>query len=184
MNPVIENLCETIVGMGASKSGALAVADIKFDPEARTACKENYCGNYNRNWTCPPLCGDIYELIERAGAYESAVLFQSISELKDSYDFEGMEEAAKRHNDVVRRLQRLAREEFDDALVLGSGGCSYCSVCALIDDEPCRFPEEATTSLEAYGMYVSHIAKRAGMKYINGQNTVTYFGMVLLKEAL
>ncbi len=184
MNPVIEQLRETIVELGATKSGALAVSDIKFDPAARKACEENYCGNYDRNWTCPPLCGDVFELIERAKGYQSAVLFQSISSLKDSYDIEGMTEAADRHNEVVRSLQRLARDRFGDAVVLGSGGCSFCSVCARVNDEPCRFPDEATTSLEAYGMYVSHIAKQAGMKYINGQNTVTYFGMVLLKEPL
>jgi hypothetical protein len=34
-------------------------------------------------------------------------------------------------------------------------------------------------SLEAYGVNVSKLAASAGMKYINGQNTVTYFGAVL-----
>jgi hypothetical protein len=34
-------------------------------------------------------------------------------------------------------------------------------------------------SLEAYGINVSELAKAAGMNYINGQNTVTYFGAVL-----
>jgi hypothetical protein len=34
-------------------------------------------------------------------------------------------------------------------------------------------------SLEAYGVNVSALASAAGMKYINGQNTVTYFGAVL-----
>ena len=34
-------------------------------------------------------------------------------------------------------------------------------------------------SLEAYGIHVSKLAETAGMKYINGQNTVTYFGAVL-----
>ena len=34
-------------------------------------------------------------------------------------------------------------------------------------------------SLEAYGVNVSRMAQAAGMKYINGANTVTYFGAVL-----
>ena len=33
--------------------------------------------------------------------------------------------------------------------------------------------------LEAYGINVSRMAQTAGMKYINGTNTVTYFGAVL-----
>ena len=35
------------------------------------------------------------------------------------------------------------------------------------------------SSLATYGINVSKLAKAAGMKYINGQNTVTYFGAAL-----
>ena len=38
-------------------------------------------------------------------------------------------------------------------------------------------------SLEAYGVNVSELASASGMKYINGQNTVTYFGAVFFQEA-
>ena len=40
-------------------------------------------------------------------------------------------------------------------------------------------PEEAVASLETYGGNVSKLAPAAGMKYINGKDTVTYFGAVL-----
>ena len=39
-------------------------------------------------------------------------------------------------------------------------------------------PALAMSSLEAYGIDVAQLAKQAGMKYINGVNTVTYFGAV------
>jgi predicted metal-binding protein len=55
-------------------------------------------------------------------------------------------------------------------------------VCAKRTDEPCRHPDLAMASLEAYGFNVSRLAAAADMKYINGQNTVTYFGAVLFKE--
>ena len=64
-------------------------------------------------------------------------------------------------------------------LHLGAGGCGVCDKCAQQDGLPCRFPELATPSLEAYGVNVSNLAKVVDMKYTNGQNTVTYFGMVL-----
>ena len=50
--------------------------------------------------------------------------------------------------------------------------------------EPCRFPEKAIGSLEAYGVNVSLLAQTAGMRYINGQNTVTYFGAILCRAAV
>ena len=50
-------------------------------------------------------------------------------------------------------------------------------------NEPCRHPELAMPSLETYGINVSELAASSGMKYINGQNTVTYFGALLFCEA-
>jgi predicted metal-binding protein len=66
-----------------------------------------------------------------------------------------------------------------NVLHLSAGGCGVCKVCAKRTNEPCRFPEKAITSLEAYGINVSRLAAASDMKYINGQNTVTYFGAVL-----
>ena len=64
-------------------------------------------------------------------------------------------------------------------LHLGAGGCNICPVCARVENHPCRFPDMAISSLEAHGINVSRLAAECGMKYINGQNTVTYFGAVL-----
>ena len=37
-------------------------------------------------------------------------------------------------------------------------------------------------SLEGYGVDVYNTTKDTPLKYINGQNTVTYFGMILFSE--
>ena len=58
-----------------------------------------------------------------------------------------------------------------------------CPVCAKREDKPCRFPGKALASLEAYCISVSDLAASCGMKYINGQNTVTYFGAVMFNES-
>ena len=50
-------------------------------------------------------------------------------------------------------------------------------LCGL--GQPCRHPEDALPSLEAYGVNVSKLAAACGMKYVNGANTVTYFAGVL-----
>ena len=36
--------------------------------------------------------------------------------------------------------------------------------------------------MEAYGIDVYNTTKNTELKYINGQDTVTYFGMVLFEE--
>ncbi|MEG0146307.1 MAG: DUF2284 domain-containing protein, partial [Clostridia bacterium] len=68
-------------------------------------------------------------------------------------------------------------------LVLGSGGCGRCETCAKAEHLPCRFPNDALSSLEGYGVNVYQAACNAGLPYINGQNTVTYFGLVLYGQA-
>ena len=43
-------------------------------------------------------------------------------------------------------------------------------------------PEKALSSLEAYGIDVYQTTKDTDLKYINGADTVTYFGIVLFQE--
>ena len=43
--------------------------------------------------------------------------------------------------------------------------------------------DRACASLEAYGVSVSQLAELSGMRYINGENTVTYFGAVLFSRS-
>jgi predicted metal-binding protein len=155
------------------------VDQIRFDLEFRTLCEKNSCGYYGACWTCPPDAGTIEELIQKVKRYRHALVFQTVSALEDSFDIDGMHEASVNHNRLVQRVRDAAKAEHPDCFVLGAGACGICAVCSKRENQPCRFPDKAITSLEACGVDVSHLAKRAGMRYINGVNPVTYFGMVL-----
>jgi predicted metal-binding protein len=50
-----KKLAEKIVELGAYNAGFIEVSEIPFDRELRKSCEMNYCGNYNKNWTCPPM---------------------------------------------------------------------------------------------------------------------------------
>ena len=143
-------------------------------------CRANRCGVYGKCWMCPPDIGDIEILMPRVREYSHALVYQTVSMLEDSYDFEGMVAAKKRSYPLARQMRRLfTGETFSRVLHLGAGGCDICGKCAKQSGELCRFPDMAMSSLEAYGINVSKLAESSGMKYINGQNTVTYFGAVL-----
>lgn len=177
-----ERLIQTVLDWGAGRAAVVPVEQIPFEPEFRKLCASNACGMYGRSWMCPPCVGPVEELIERARTYDRALVYQTVSELEDSYDFEGMMEAGKRMNQLTRKIRdELGEALGPDALHLGAGGCRVCPVCAKQEDQPCRFPDKAISSLEAYGMNISRLAELAGMKYINGQDTVTYFGAVLFR---
>jgi predicted metal-binding protein len=110
--------------------------------------------------------------------YEKVLVFQTVGELEDSYDFEGMTEHKKSFIKIITKAREMFEAEGVKALVLGVGGCGICEKCAKSDNGPCRFPTKAISSLEAYGVNVYELSKSADMKYINGQNTVTYFSAV------
>ncbi len=158
--------------------------DIRFDPAFRAACERNACGYYGACWMCPPDVGDIETLIARAKSYEHAIVFQTVEQIVDSFDIEGMHRAAKAHNHLIRRLKRAAERDGIDCMLLGAGACGGCSTCARVSGEPCRHPERAVVSLEAAGVDVVELAKQSGLPYMNGKNTVTYFGLMLMHDAV
>ena len=177
---LFSHLSSLTISYGAYKAAVIPVSDVTTDVYFRTLCEKNVCGNYGKNWTCPPDAGDINELIAILRSFEYILVYQSVGMLEDSYDFEGMVAAAKNHTKLMSDVRaEMKKEPFARYLNLGAGGCSICEQCAKRTDEPCRHPDEAVASLEAYGVNVSALAKSADMKYINGQNTVTYFGAVL-----
>lgn len=178
-----EELLQQILALGADKVGAVPVAEIDFEPSFRSLCESNACGMYGCSWMCPPHVGKVEDLIAQAKGYQTALVYQIVDTLEDSYDFEGMMAAGERMNRLTAAVRRKFEElGLKNCLFLGAGGCRICPKCAKQDDEPCRYPDLAMSSLEAYGVNVSVLAPQAGMKYINGVNTVTYFGAVLLGE--
>lgn len=173
-------LINTALDFGMSGAVAFPAAELVTDRKFRGACESNQCGMYGRCWTCPPHVGDVDVLIERLYQYQFCLLYQTISPLEDSYDFEGMQAAGDLHAQKGRALFRhLSPALGENVLHLGAGGCRFCKRCAKQDDLPCRAPSEALSSLEAYGIDVYQTVAKTSLKYINGQNTVTYFGAIL-----
>ena len=171
---------ELVRASGASAAAAIAQEAIRYDRSFRDICASNGCGQYGKCYMCPPCVGEIDALMKRAQSYPKAILYQTVNSIEDSFDYEGMIEAKKRHTECVGRVnQALIAMDLASFLHLGAGGCGLCEKCAKLDDSPCRYPKEALASLEAYGVFVSETAKNAGLRYINGVNTVTYFGIIL-----
>lgn len=172
---ITEKIIEAI-GNDIWQKAVVSTDMLTFDKEIREACERNYCGCYGKSWTCPPGVGEIDELREKLMKYSSAFIFTTKHSLEDSFDFEGMQTAHKVHDEVTDRLRDICSEY--GALLLGAGSCRICGKCTY-PDSPCRFPDKALTSLEACGVNVMALSKAAGINYINGANTVTYFTAVL-----
>lgn len=82
---------------------------------------------------------------------------------------------------VIDKLGILAKEKLTDYLLLSNEGCIRCSDCTY-PHYPCRFAEKLFPSVEGFGIRIDALAKSANIKYINGENTVTYFGLLLFRK--
>lgn len=167
--------------LGASGTAVIPVDGIVFELDFRKACVQNACGKYNRCWMCPPDVGEIDELIHEAKTYRFALVFQTVSSLEDSFDIEGMLLAGQRHNTLAQLLSANIQKFSCDTLRLAGGACQVCERCSKLDNIPCRNPQQATSSLEAYGIDVPKLANLCRLNYINGANTITYFGAFLFR---
>ncbi len=179
---IMENkiIIDKALELGANKANVIRTSEIKTDRVFRDICLSNSCGMCGKCYMCPPDVGDIEDLMAQITEYDYALVYQTVSQLEDSFDIEGMAEAKNNFRPISQKLRSVFRDiGIENALHLGVGACGVCKVCAKRTGEPCRFPDLAMASLESYGINVNELAKSAGMKYINGQNTVTYFGAVL-----
>ena len=176
-----QRIIEELQKLGAMYTALIAVSEIGFFPGLRTLCEMNSCGAFGTNWGCPPGCGTVDELSCKVREYPFGVVYQYVGALEDSFDYEGMVEGGKRFKRICRAIHKAVSQELDDYLLLSNEGCDQCRECTY-PDAPCRFPELTHGALEGYGILVSELAGQAGIRYINGANTVTYFGGLAYHE--
>lgn len=159
-------------------SGELDVKSLRFLPEVRDMCSSDKCRNYGRCWTCPPHCGTLSESAEKASRYNSGIIVQTTAEMEDDFDIDAISKADRLHRANFSRFTDKIREVENDILPMGAGGCRICEKCTC-PDSPCRFPEKAIISMEAYGLLVCDTCRMSGMKYSYGPHTVTFTSCVL-----
>jgi len=166
---------------GATFAATMDPAQIPYAPELRGACAQNYCGRFATCWVGPPAIGDVEDLMAQVQTYRIALVIQTVGQLEDSYDYEGMMVAKDKHLAVYQKTLAAVRAAWpgERLLALDAGCCDLCPTCTY-PDEPCRHPDEATPSVESYGINVNPMLEACGLKYNNGKDTVSYVGLIIL----
>lgn len=177
--PHIEQIAASALEYGFSHSSMLTVATLQLLPEVRAMCAADKCHLYGRSWMCPPACGSLEDNAAILKNYKEGVVVQTTRPLEDEFDYETMLEAGKIHEENFRHFLKHLRKQFPSLLPLGAGGCTLCPTCTY-PHAPCRQPEDATPSMEAYGLLVSDVCVQNGLAYYYGPNTITYTSCYLL----
>mgnify|MGYP001001382319 CR=1 FL=1 len=177
-----QDLVRLALEMEATHAAWIDSGDIPFAPELRELCVQNSCGSYNSSWMGPPAIGPVEDLMARVRLFPAGLVVQTVGRLEDAYDYPGMMEVKARHEAMFGRLVAAVRGLVPAAgrcLALDVGCCHICGTCSY-PDEPCRRPDEAMASVEAYGIYVNGMLTTCGLKYNNGPDTVSFVGLILL----
>ena len=178
--PNYERLAEIAEACGFTHSSPLDVSTLEFLQDVRDMCNAKQCNRYDKSWSCPPAVGSLEEMRERVKGYTGGLLVQTVGELEDSYDWDGIQETAKQQSLNFGLMWDELEKEYPSVLAMGTGGCIKCETCTY-PDAPCRFPDRMSSSMEACGLFVSKVCTDNGLAYNYGPNKMAFTACFLIE---
>jgi predicted metal-binding protein len=180
---VPERLRDDAIDFGFSRAATVDLRRLKMGgaAEIRALCAANACGNYGKNWRCPPAVGSVEACVNEVLRHKDGLVVQYVSQVEDSADHRATSKALSVFRALMAGFLTKLSENGEGAIPLGAGCCVLCEKCAY-PDAPCRHPDEAFASVESHGINVMRLCKQAGLPYDNGTGTLTYTGLYLLEE--
>lgn len=164
---MIENeLLEIAYSLKFSKASIINVEDLVLNKEFRKYCKQNICKNYNTSYSCPPKCGSFNVLKNKISKYKNALILETINYIDTKSDIE-IKKAKRNHNGMTLNVKEYLKTKFNiKSLIAGAGNCDLCKKCEYIENRPCKYPMKRFSSLSAYCVDVSNLAKIADLEYV------------------
>ena len=158
------DLIKEALSMGFADAAIMDTKDLVFVPEYRQFCEDNLCGNYNLVPACPPACGTVEEMHEKAMKYEKALVLQTV--LKDPVmDPVLFKQAKHAQNILTEQLAKWMQEKGkEDVLIMSAGPYKNCSC------------------MSAYSVDAQKMADAVGMVRWADDSDVRFFTQILFHE--
>lgn len=158
------DLIKEALSMGFANAAIMDTKDLVFVPEYRQFCEDNLCGNYNLVPACPPACGTVEEMHEKALKYEKALVLQTV--LKDPVmDPVLFKQAKHAQNILTEQLAKWMQENGkEDVLIMSAGPYKNCSC------------------MSAYSVDAQKMADAVGMVCWADDSDVRFFTQILFHE--
>ena len=158
------DLIKEALSMGFADAAIMDTKDLVFVPEYRQFCEDNLCGNYNLVPACPPACGTVEEMHEKAMKYEKALVLQTV--LKDPVmDPVLFKQAKHAQNILTEQLAKWMQENGkEDVLIMSAGPYKNCSC------------------MSAYSVDAQKMADAVGMVCWADDSDVRFFTQILFHE--
>lgn len=164
----LQRYCSLAHTVGASGATIVAASDIVVDERVRLKCTVPRCLRAGETPNCPPHAPDL-ELVRRALArFTWALLIKcDVGPLEEYAEGRKVLAFHQPSSEVVCALERQAyKDGYHLAMGFGGGSCKdyLCrgQICQVLDSGRCRFPHRSRPSMEAAGIDVTALMKRAG----------------------
>lgn len=156
MEYVAENYCRDV-------AAADYIADFRDARRFMELCAA--CPNYGRSWACPPFAFDAGEVLRH---YDRVRLFATkIVPAQADLPIECAQELLRPERERIEREQLTMERRCGGLSLAFAGRCLYCpeGACTRPCGKPCRHPDKARPSLEAFGFDIGRtLAEQFGIE--------------------
>ena len=133
---------------------------------------------YGQSWACPPGVGSVDCCRQKCMAYDHCLLISSIVEVRDIADMEETLATRPDHEALTEQVRELMQQQGIDPFILSTEACTVCDRCAILDGQPCRFPEKMHPCVESHGINVVDVLEKRGLEFQFGANVVTWVSLL------
>ena len=151
--------------------------ELEFSSRIRWIC-EHECPMYGKSWACPPGVGSVDTCRQVCMAYDHCLLISSIVEVRDIADMDETLATRPDHEALTEQVRELMKQQGVDPFILSTEACTVCDRCAILDGQPCRFPEKMHPCVESHGINVVDVLERRGLDFQFGANVVTWISLL------
>lgn len=155
--------------------------ELVFSDRIRHICSHD-CAMYGKSWACPPGVGTVAECKARCLRYVNCLMISTTVETEDIADIEATLATRADHEAVTDQVGQLLREQGIEPYVLSTEACAICPRCAILDGQPCRFPDRMHPCVESHGIVLTDTLEKYGVDFQYGSNVVTWFSLLLFNE--
>ena len=159
-----EDLVQAALTFGFSHAALLDPATLVARPEVRLMCAADRCQAFNRCWVCPPASGSLEDSQRIISQYRSGLIVQTTGDLEDPFDYDAMMALDQVQKERLSEFREDLWPGYPDLIALGNGACTICDTCTY-PGAPCRHPDLAIQSMEAFGLVVSDVCAQNGLGY-------------------
>ena len=150
---------------------------LEFSDRIRWIC-EHECPMYGKSWACPPGVGSVPECKQKCLTYQNCLMISTITEVNDISNLQETLDTRPAHEKLTNQVRDLMRQQGIQPYILSTEACAECGRCAILDGQPCRYPDRMHPCVESHCINIVPVLESRGLEFQFGANVVTWVSLL------